>query len=150
MHAVDRILHPLVVTLALDGDLFAQIAPTDLPKDAIAFTDGHQDGVEHLVDTVDDLAENSLKAIGFAAFFQLSLLAVVDQLGEFGLKTLHDECNIIDVLLHLLMVALVGLGNQFVDPSGSDLAEDAVALADWQQDRIEHLVNALDDVGVAT
>ena len=41
------------------------------------------------------------------------------------------------------MIALVGLGDQFVDLAVGDLGQDAVAFADGQQDRIQHLVDAL-------
>ena len=40
------------------------------------------------------------------------------------------------------MIALVGLGDQLVDLALGDLVEDAVALADRQQDGVEHLVEA--------
>jgi len=48
------------------------------------------------------------------------------------------------------VVAFVGLGDQLIDLAGRHLGKDAIALADWQQDGIEHLVDALDDVGIAT
>ena len=52
MHAVDSFLHSLVIAEAVDGDLVPQISATDLPEDAVAFTDWQQDGIQHLVDTV--------------------------------------------------------------------------------------------------
>jgi len=47
------------------------------------------------------------------------------------------------------VVALVGLGDQFVHLAACDLTQDAIALADRQQDGVEHLVDALDHVGIA-
>ena len=46
------------------------------------------------------------------------------------------------------MIALVGLGDQFVDLAVGDLRQDAVAFADGQQDRIQHGVHAAHDLGV--
>ena len=66
--------------------------------------------------------KHALEAAGLAALFQLSLLAVIDQLGQFGLEALQDERDVVDVLLHLLVVAVVGLGDQLIDLAGGDLA----------------------------
>ena len=58
------------------------------------------------------------------------------------------DCVTVATLLtasfHLLVVALVGLRDQLIDFAGGNLRQDAVALADGQQDGIEHLVDALD------
>ena len=42
------------------------------------------------------------------------------------------------------MVAFVGLRDQLVDFARGDLRQNAVAFADGQQDRVQHLVHALD------
>jgi hypothetical protein len=52
----------------------------------------------------------------------------------------HDG-HIVDGLLHLLVVALVGLGNQLVDLAGRDLRQNAVAFADGQQDLVQRVVD---------
>ena len=54
----------------------------------------------------------------------------------------------VDCLLHLLVIALVGLRDQFVDLAGGNLRENAVALADGKQDRVQHGVHAVNDLGV--
>ncbi len=41
------------------------------------------------------------------------------------------------------MIALVGLGDQFVDLAVGDLRQNAVAFADGQQNRVQHVVDAL-------
>ena len=48
------------------------------------------------------------------------------------------------------MVALVGLGDQFVDLAIRNLRQDAIAFADGQQDRIQHFVDALHDFAIHT
>ena len=58
-----------MIALAFDGDLFAQVAAADLPQDAVALADRQQDGVEHLVDALDDLTKDPLETIGLAAPF---------------------------------------------------------------------------------
>jgi hypothetical protein len=50
---------------------------------------------------------------------------------------LHDDGNIVDGLLHLLVIAFVGLGDHFIDLAAGDLAEDAVAFADWQRPSLD-------------
>ena len=61
---------------------------------------------------------------------------------------LQNDANAVDVLLHLLVVALVGLGDQLIDLAVGDLVEDTIALADGQKNGVQHLVDAFDDLGV--
>ena len=56
--------------------------------------------------------------------------------------------HVVDRLLHLFVVALVGLGDQFVDLAVGDLGQNAVAFADRQQDRVQHGVHAAHDLGI--
>ena len=56
--------------------------------------------------------------------------------------------DVVDRQLHLFVIALVGLGDQFVDLAVGDLRQDAVAFADRQQNRIQHGVDAAHDLGV--
>ena len=67
----------------------------------------------------------------------------IGQAHQFLLQALHDGADVVDGLFHLLVIALVGVRDQLVDFPVGDLAENAVALADGQQDRIQHLVDAL-------
>ena len=60
-----------------------------------------------------------------------------------------DDGHIVDGLLHLFVVALVGLGDQFVDLAARDLRQNAVAFADRQQDRIQHGIHAAHDLGIS-
>ena len=46
------------------------------------------------------------------------------------------------------MVALVGLRNQLIDLAARNLRQYPVALADGQQNRVQHLVDALDHLAV--
>ena len=123
------------------GDQLVDLAVGDLVQDAVALADGDQDGVEHLVDALDDLAIGALERRRVAALFQLALAAELGQLGQLGLEPLQDDGDAVHVLLHLLMVALVGLGDQLVDLAMGDLVEDAVAFANGQERRVQHLVD---------
>ena len=58
--------------------------------------------------------------------------------------------HVVDRQLHLFVVALVGLGDQFVDPAVRDLRQDAVSLADREENRVEHFVDALDHFALNT
>ena len=66
-------------------------------------------------------------------------------LAKLLLECLQHPGYLIDSLLHLLVVALVGFRDQFVDLSVGDLGENAVAFADGQQDGVEHLVDAFEN-----
>ena len=63
-------------------------------------------------------------------------------------SALQDDGHVVDRLLHLFVVALVGLGDQFVDLAVGDLCQNAVAFADRQQDGIQHGVHAAHDLGI--
>ena len=148
MNGVDCVLHLLVVAVAHDIDRLLKVSDGNLRKDAVALGDRKQDGVEHLVGALDDLAVSARERAGVAALLELTLARVLGQLRKFCLEFLQHRSDAVDVLLHLLMIALVGLRDQFVDLALGDLVEDAVALADRQQDGVEHLVGALDDLAV--
>ena len=83
----------------------------------------------------------ALESRGVAALLQLALVAVVDQFRQFRLELLQHEGDAVDVLLHLLVITLIGFGDQFVDLAVRHLIEDAIALADGQQDDVEHFVD---------
>ena len=72
----------------------------------------------------------------------------LDQARQFLLQTLQHDGHVVDRLLHLLVVALVGLGNQLVDLAVRNLRQNAVAFADGQQNRVEHGVHAAHDLGI--
>ena len=46
------------------------------------------------------------------------------------------------------MIALIGLRDQLIDLAVRDLVEDAIALADRQQNGVEHFVDAFDHVAI--
>ena len=69
---------------------------------------------------------------------------------NFLLQALQDRGHVVDGLLHLLVVALVGLRDQFVDLAVGNLRQDAVTLGDGQQDGVEHLVDISDHLGIRT
>ncbi len=61
---------------------------------------------------------------------------------------MQDNCHRIDGLLHLLVIAFVGLGDQFVDLAVGNLSKNAIAFADGQKNRVEHGIDAADDFSV--
>jgi hypothetical protein len=56
--------------------------------------------------------------------------------------------HVVDRQLHLLVIALVGLRDQLVDLAVRDLGQNAIALADGQQNRVQHGVDAANNLGV--
>ena len=140
---VDGLLHLLVIALVGLGDQFVDLAVGDLRQNAIAFADGQQNRVQHGVDTAHDIGVSAAELVGLAALGELSVSRRVGQPHQFLLQALDDRADVVDSLFHLLVIALVGLGDQLVDLAVRDLRQDAVALADGQQDRIEHVVDAL-------
>ena len=142
---VDRQLHLLVVALVSLGNEFVDLAIRDLSQNAIAFADGQQDRVQHGVHAAHDFRVRTLELLRLATVGKLSLFGGVGQASHFFLQRLHDRRHVVDRLLHLLVVALVGLGNQFVDLAVGNLRQNAVAFADGQQDRVQHFIDALHD-----
>ena len=67
---------------------------------------------------------------------------------QFLLQALQHDGHVVDRLLHLFVVALVGLRDQLVDLAVRNLRQDAVAFADGQQNRVQHGVHAAHDIGV--
>ncbi len=92
---------------------------------------------------MDDLRIRAFKLIFLAALRELTFLRSLCQAHHHLLKRLHDNRDIVDRQLHLFVIAFVGLRDQFVDLAVGDLGKNAVALADWQQDGIQHFVDAL-------
>ena len=95
MHAVDGLLHLLVIALASDFHAFPQIAATDQPQHAVTFADRDQDGVEHDVHAAQHLGVSALELIGLAAFGELALLGGVCQPLQLFLKS-HQHFGDLD------------------------------------------------------
>ena len=129
-------------------DQFVDLAVGDLRQNAVAFADGQQDRIQHGVDAAHDLGIRALELLRLAAVGELPFLRSLDQPRQFLLQALHDHGHVVDRQLHLLVIALVGLGDQFVDLAAGDLRQDAVAFADGQQDRVQHLVDALNHLAM--
>ena len=125
------------------GNQFVDLAVRNLGENAVAFPNRQQDGVQHDVHAADDFRVSALELLRFAAVGKLPFLGSVGQARHLLLQALQNDRDIVDALLHLFVVALVGLGNQFVDLARGDLGENAVALPNRQQDGIQHFVDAL-------
>ena len=147
---VDRLLHLLVVALVGLRDQFVDLAVGDLGQNAVAFADGQQDGIQHFVDALHDARVSALELVGFAAFRELPFTRSLGQPPQLLLQALQHDGDVVDRLLHLLVVALVGLRDQFVDLAVGDLGQNAIAFADGQQDGVQHLVDALEHPGVCS
>ena len=148
-HVVDGLLHLFVIALVGLGDQLVDLAVGDLRQDAVAFADGQQNRVQHGVDAAHDLGIRALELFRLAALGELPFLGGFGQPHQFLLQALQHDGDIVDRLLHLFVIALVGLGDQFVDFAVRDLRQDAVAFADGQQNRVQHGVDAAHDLGIS-
>ena len=110
-------------------------------RTAITLADRQQDGVQHLVDALDHVPICALECRGVAALLQLSLPAEFRQFRQFGLELLQHQGDAVDILLHPFVVALVGLGDHFIDLAVGYLVKDAVSLADRQQGCVQQFVD---------
>ena len=72
-------------------------------------------GVQNVVDAAHDVAVRALELIVLAALGEFAFRRSLGQPGQFLLQTLQNQSDVVDGLLHLLVIALVGLGNQLVD-----------------------------------
>ena len=66
------------------------------------------------------------------------------------MQALKNDRYIVDRQLHLFVVALIGLGNQLVDFAVGDLCENAIALTDRQQDRVQHVVDSTNNLRIGS
>ena len=147
-HAVDRLLHLLVVALVGLRDQFVDLAVRDLGQNAIALADGQKNCVEHGVDTADNLRVRAVELLRLAAFGELPLFGRLGQPPHFFFQGLNNYGNVIDGNLHLLVVALIGLRDQLVNLAVRNLRENPVALSDGQENRVQHLVDALNHLAM--
>ena len=145
------------VEVVLDGVEVAVVGVGDLRRhvalaDAVDIVGGDVQGlnhrVENAVDAAHDVGVGAAELVVVAALGELAGIGRFAQAHEFLLECLQHDGDIVDCLLHLLVVALVGLGDQFVDLAAGDLRQDAVAFADGQQDGVEHGVDATHNVGI--
>ncbi len=58
----------------------------------------------------------------------------------FLLQVLQEDGDLIHCLLHLLVIALVGLSNLFVAFAAGNSGENAIALLDRQQDGVKQFI----------
>ena len=130
------------------GNQLIDLAVGHLRENAVAFADGQQDGIEHHVDATNDLRISTLELFRLASVAQLSFPRSIGEPSQLLLKALKYQSDVVDCLLHLFVIALVGLGNQLIDLAVGHLRENAVAFADGQQDGIEHHVDATYNLGI--
>ena len=147
-HIVDRLLHLLVVALVGLRDQFVDLAVRDLGQNAITLADGQKNRVEHGIDAADNLRVRAVELLRLAALGKLALFGRLGQPSHFFLQRLHDYSHIIDGDLHLLVVALISLRDQLVDLAARYLRENPVALPDGKQNRVQHLVDALNHLAM--
>ena len=88
MHAVDGVLHFGVIALAVNFHPLAKIAAANEREHAVAFADGQQDFVEHLVDALDDLAIIALVLACVGARRELPVRRSLDQAAGLGTSAL--------------------------------------------------------------
>ena len=98
-----------------------------------------------MIDALEDVGITALEPGGLTALLQLALVAEVDQFRQFSLKALQYQGDVVDVLFHFLVIAVIGRGDQFIDLAAGHLIKDAVALADRQKDSVKQYVDVAED-----
>ena len=78
-HVVYGQLHLFVVALVGLRNQLVDLACGDLRKDAIAFSDGQKNRIQHFVDAFDGVALNALEFTGLAALAQAAFLGCIHQ-----------------------------------------------------------------------
>ena len=68
MHPVDCFLHLFVIALAIHLDLLAQVAAADQRKNPVAFCDGQQNRIQHLVDAHNHVGIGAFELLRLATF----------------------------------------------------------------------------------
>ena len=96
VNAVDGIFHALMIAVAFDLHLLAEIAATDQAQNPVPLCDGQQNGVQHVVDAVDHSREIALEPVGLAAFVQLTGLGSLGQALKFGVYSLQVDAQRFD------------------------------------------------------
>ena len=143
-HVVDRLLHLFVVALVGGGNQLVDLARGNLRQNPVSLANRQQNRVEHGVDAAHNVGVGALELLRLAAIRQLAFLRCIRQPHQFLLQALEHSADVVDRLLHLFVIALVGMRDQLVDLARGNLCQNPVSLADGQQNRVEHLVDALD------
>ena len=111
-------------------DQLVDFAVGDLVQDTVAFADGQQNRIQHGIDATHDVGIRAAELVRFAALGELSIPRSIGQAHQFLLQALYDSAHVVDGLLHLLVIAFVGLRDQLVDFTVGDLVQDTVTLPD--------------------
>ena len=136
-----------VVEIILDGIEIAVVGIADLAGDDAARdlvdviggdVERRNHGVQHGIDAADNVGIRAAELVGLAALGELSFLRSMGQTRQFFLQVLQNGADVVDRLLHLLVIALIGVCDQLVDLAAGDLRENPVAFADRQQNRVQH------------
>ena len=149
-HIVYGLLHLFVIALIGVCDQLVDLTVRNLGENAVTFADGQQNRIQHGVDAAYDVGVGAAELVGLAALGELPVLRGLGEAHQLLLEALHDRAHSVDRLFHLFVIALIGLGDELVDLAVGDLGQDAVTLGDGQQDRIQHLVDALHHLPMST
>ncbi len=90
MHPIDGILHLFVVTLAGDLHTLPQVAPPDQLQHSIPFTNGQEDGIQHVVDAAHHLAIRPLELFRLPSFGKQTILRSQGQALQLLLQSGQD------------------------------------------------------------
>ena len=145
---VHGLLHLLVVALVGLRDQFVDLAVGDLGQNAVAFADGQQDGIQHLVDALDDLAVVALVLGGVGAGGQFAFRRRLDQHAGLGHQRVDGVDAVVQVVLDLVEVAVVGVGDLGRDVALGDAVHVLGGDVQRADHRVQRLVDALDDLAV--
>ena len=106
---VEVVLQNVEVAVVAVRDLGRNVAPADAIDVIRRYIQRCNHGVENAVYAAHNLRVRALELIVLAALGELAFLGSVGQPRQFLLKPLQHDGHIVDRLLHLLVVALVGL-----------------------------------------
>jgi hypothetical protein len=139
-HVVDGLFHFFVIALVGLGYQLVDLAARDLGENAVTFADRQKDGIQHGIDSTDDVRIGAVEGLWFAAFGELPILGSVGEAEEFFLQTLQHKSYMVDGQLHFFVIALIGLGDQFIDLAARDLRQDTISFTNGYENRFKHLV----------
>ncbi len=144
MNAIDGVFHFGVIALAVDRYPLAKVAAANQRQHPVAFSDGHKDFVEHLIDALDDPAIVALMLGGIGACAQLTFRRGFDQPAGLSDQSLYIIDAIVQVVLDLVEVAVVVVGDPGRNVALGNPVNVLSGNIERADDRVQRGVYALD------
>ena len=127
---IQVVLQNIEVAVVGVGDFDRNVALADPVYVICRDVQRNNHGVKNPIDSAYNLGVRALELLRLAAFREMPGLGGLRQLRQLRLQPLHHLGHVVDGNLHLFVVALVVLRNQFVDLAARNLSQDAVTFAD--------------------